>query len=220
MTMITPSYLGETIEYSSLHACRSTLEDPTKIRGYRIEPGEIVASIDRHPGIEASAVVAHDTSGGPVLLAYVVPAHDARPTTEELCEFLAARLPDYMVPNRYVKIAELPTTANGKLDKSALPAPCAANLLPNRAPRVATSSAGVGVQPRIAALVASLLGQAAVATDDNFFMIGGHSMLGVQLVARIRDMFGVKLNLRQLFSAPTVAALSAEVERLAGTNHV
>jgi acyl carrier protein len=98
-------------------------------------------------------------------------------------------------------------TANGKLDKSALPATAP---IP-AAPAPATND---GVQNRIAAMVAALLEQPAVQPEENSFMIGGHSMLGVQLVARIRDMFGVKLTLRQLFNAPTVAALAAEVARL------
>ncbi len=126
--------------------------------------------------------------------------------SSDLREFLAAKLPDYMIPSRFVTLAELPMTPNGKLDKSALPA----------APPVAppAPAANDGVQKRIAAMVAALLEQPTVEPEDNFFMIGGHSMLGVQLVARIRDMFGVKLTLRQLFNAPTVAALTAEVARL------
>ena len=106
----------------------------------------------------------------------------------------------------------------GCFDKSALPAPAADNVLPNRHPEVGDAatagSNGDGYQEKIAALVASLLGQPSVDPRENFFMLGGHSMLGVQLVARIRDLFGVRLTLRQLFTAPTVAALSAEVARL------
>ena len=123
-----------------------------------------------------------------------------------------------MIPGRFVAMSALPMTANGKLDKSALPAPCCDNLLPSGAPAVAAEVAGGAFsdfEKRIAAMVASLLGQPSVQRGDNFFMLGGHSMLGVQLVARIRDTFGVKLTLRQLFGAPTVAGLSAEVARLA-----
>jgi len=184
------------------------LDDQVKIRGYRVELGEIVARLDRAPGIQASAVVAiqSPTDAGPVLVAYIVATPDARMTPSDLREFLAAKLPDYMIPSRFVTLAELPMTANGKLDKSALPA----------APPIAAPApaANDGVQKRIAAMVAALLEQPAVGPEENFFMIGGHSMLGVQLVARIRDMFGVKLTLRQLFNAPTIAALTAEVARL------
>jgi acyl carrier protein len=107
----------------------------------------------------------------------------------------------------------LPVTVNGKLDKSALPAATAENILPNRAQPEASAPAA-GLEQQIAGLVASLLGQPSIGTQENFFMAGGHSMFGVQLVARIRDTFGVKLTLRQLFGAPTVVALSTEVAKL------
>ena len=166
------------------------------------------------------------------MTAYIVTAAGASHTANDLREFLAAWVPDYMIPAQFVKLAALPTTANGKLDRLALPAPSAENLLPNRESVTGQwdgspdPSGRVGrpvlldVQFRLAALVASLLGQPSVAADDNFFMIGGHSMLGVQLVARIRELFGVKLTLRQLFGAPTVAGLSAEVARLVEKSHV
>jgi amino acid adenylation domain-containing protein len=206
------------------------LDEQIKIRGYRIEPGEIVAWLDRYPGVEASAVAAGESAADPTLLAWIVAAHDAKLTATDLRDFLSTRLPEYMIPAQFVAVAALPLNANGKLDKVALPAPSAANLLPNRAPAdVGGGQNGVPhsdeqlnektLLPQIGALVASLLGQPSVAADDNFFMIGGHSMLGVQLVARIRDQFGVKLTLRQLFSAPTVAALSSEVERLIEAKH-
>lgn len=210
------------------------LDEQIKIRGYRIEPGEIVAWLDRYPGIGASAVAASavaagDSAAGPTLIAWVIPTREAQLTATDLREFLAARLPDYMIPAQFVTVAELPLNPNGKLDKAALPAASAESLLPNRAPIGADSRHNGGLQadgkldddvlPQIGALVASLLGQPSVAADDNFFMIGGHSMLGVQLVARIRDLFGVKLTLRQLFSAPTVAALANEVERLIEASH-
>jgi acyl carrier protein len=168
-------------------------------------------------------VIARDGcgAGGLILVAYVVVAPEARLTASGLREWLAARLPDYMIPAHYVTLAALSLTANGKLDRSALPAPAADNLLPNRLPEeanheaTAAKSAG-GREHQISALVAALLGQNAVGRDENFFLLGGHSMLGVQLVARIKDLFGVKLTLRQLFTAPTVAGLAAEVERLNG----
>jgi acyl-coenzyme A synthetase/AMP-(fatty) acid ligase/acyl carrier protein len=191
------------------------LDDQVKIRGYRVELGEIVARLDRYPEIQASAVIATDSStgGGMILVAYIVLGGESRPNASDLREFLAAALPDYMIPSHFVTLAELPVTASGKLDKSALPAPAAGNLLPSPSPAQATA-ADDGVQKRIAAMVAALLEIPTVEPEENFFMIGGHSMLGVQLVARIRDMFGVKMTLRQLFNAPTVAALAVEVARL------
>jgi amino acid adenylation domain-containing protein len=209
------------------------LDDQVKVRGYRIELGEIVACLDRYPAVEASAVTLRDAVGakngapdaGPSLVAYVAAAAGASFTASDLREFLAARLPDYMVPTHFVTVASLPMTANGKLDKSALPAPAKDNQLPNRAAPAAPPApadadaaprqwAGAEFEKRIGSMVAGLLGQVSIDPQDDFFMLGGHSMLGAQLVARIRDTFGVKLTLRQLFGAPTVAALSVEVARL------
>lgn len=188
------------------------LDDQVKIRGYRIEPGEIVASLNRCPEIESSAVIVSDVAGDcPALVAYVVPAASARLTEHGLRQYLATKLPEYMIPAFFVEIQALPTTANGKLDKSALPIPRAGNLLSTAARSVSQGSNDV--QERIAELVAALLNRRSIGADENFFMAGGHSMFGVQLAAQIRDAFDVKLTLRQLFRAPTVAALSAEVER-------
>jgi amino acid adenylation domain-containing protein len=194
------------------------LDEQVKIRGCRVELGEVVACLDRCPGIEACAVTVRD-AGDPHLVAYVVAAPRARLTATGLRAFLAPRLPDYMVPAHFVAVAALPVTANGKLDKSALPAPTADNTLPLRGPdevQRAAPAGGPGEGPRqkIGALVASLLERDSVGAEENFFLAGGHSMLGAQLVARIMDLFGVKLTLRQLFNAPTVAGLSALVARL------
>jgi amino acid adenylation domain-containing protein len=199
------------------------LDEQVKIRGYRIELGEIISSLDRFLELQASAVIARDDAGtGPELVAYVVPAAGANVTSVDLREFLAARLPDYMIPSKFVAMPSLPITANGKLDKAALPTPNAQNLLPaGKAPAAdsaaeagAASGAGSDIEQRVGALVMHLLGNTTLKREDNFFMAGGHSMLGVQLVARIHDTFGVKLHLRQLFGSPTIAALAAEVEKM------
>jgi acyl carrier protein len=126
-----------------------------------------------------------------------------------------------MVPSHFVGLDALPLTANGKVDRARLPEPGPSNVLPmDEAEADAQASAPAaeadGVEARIGGMVATLLGRPSVGRDDNFFLLGGHSMMGVQLVAKIRDAFGVKLTLRQLFQAPTVASLSAEVARLAG----
>jgi amino acid adenylation domain-containing protein len=188
------------------------LDDQVKVRGNRIELAEISANLNRHPGVESSAVTVTAAGDSEALVAYVVPAPDARLTTTELREFLAERLPDYMLPDEFVRMSAVPLTASGKLDKAVLPSPSDANRLQDRLD--ANGGAAEEMQTRIAALVASLLEQPSVGYDDNFFLIGGHSMLGVQLVAQIRDTFGVTLTLRQLFTAPTVTALSSEIARV------
>lgn len=196
------------------------LDDQLKIRGYRIEPGEISAWLDKLPAIKKSAVIARDCGKGPELVAYIVTNHGSTPAVAELRAYLAAKVPDYMVPAQFVSLPAFPTTVNGKLDRTALPAPNPSNTLRNIAAVEATGktsgndAANLDLENRIGAIIASLLGQPTVKGSDNFFMLGGHSMLGVQLVAKIRDTFGVKLTLRQLFGAPTVNALCAEIRRL------
>ncbi len=192
------------------------LDDQVKIRGHRIELGEIAAHLDRCPGIEWSAVSVKDLGArGLSLVAYIVLVDKATLAAAGVRQFLATYLPDYMVPEFFVVMSELPVTASGKLDRSALPEPCVDNLLPYDLAADGTANAGGSeLQCQIAALVATLLRRPAIDVDENFFMIGGHSMLGVQLIAQIRDKFGVKVTLRQLFTAPTIAALSQEVARL------
>jgi amino acid adenylation domain-containing protein len=207
------------------------LYEQVKIRGYRIELGEIAACLDHHPAVQASAVkvIAPSANGDgreakdPYLVAYIIAAPNAALDASDLQEFLARRLPDYMTPAHYIRLTAFPLTPNGKLNRAALPAPTAENLLPLRATALAPASAPTKpgadishIQQKLAGMVAALLGQPSVDPQANFFTIGGHSMLGVQLVAKIRDAFGVKLTLRQLFSSPTIAALAAEIARLNG----
>lgn len=190
-------------------------DDQVKIRGYRIELGEVAACLNRHPKIAASTVVlTQGASGEPSLVAYVVPSADAKLTDRQLRQYLAAELPDYMIPSWFVSVRELPVMASGKLDKAALPAPSAENILPTV---TATNGELHGVEEQIADLVASLMNRPSIGADENFFLVGGHSMFGVQLVARIREAFGVKLPLRHVFTAPTVRELSTEVQRLIAT---
>ena len=191
------------------------IDDQVKIRGYRIEPGEIVASLNACHHVAASAVVSRDVQGsGASLVAYVVLASGAAITASELREFLQARLPDYMIPAFFVSLPELPTMMNGKVDRSALPPPRVDNQLPHKVASSENSQKKNELQHLISELVASMLGRPSIGAEENFFMVGGHSMLGAELVARIRETFGVNLTLRQLFMSPTVAALSAQVAEL------
>ena len=161
---------------------------------------------------------------GPTLVAYIVAKPGASLLVSEIKKQLAAKLPEYMVPGHFVALSALPISLNGKLDRSALPPPDQHNLMPDLsasgiAPATPTANAGKtaaaqDVESRLSALVSELLGNKTVGVGDNFFMAGGHSMLGVQLVARIRDAFSVKLSLRQLFMSPTITALSAEIKKL------
>ncbi|HEY2932800.1 MAG TPA: non-ribosomal peptide synthetase [Acidobacteriota bacterium] len=187
------------------------IDDQIKIRGFRIEPNEVVTLLDEHPAVLQSAVVAREVGlGDQRLVAYLVLDPKSRPVASALRTFLAARLPEYMVPAMFVVLPALPLNPNGKLDRAALPSPSAANTLRDdnfAAPRTE-------VEEWLATTLAPLLGLDQVSVEDNFFLLGGHSLLGTQLIARVRDTFGVSLSLRSLFESPTLVELSREIERL------
>jgi acyl carrier protein len=187
------------------------IDDQIKIRGYRVEPGEITAVLDRHPAIRSSCVAAYsNNSGESSLVAYLVATSDARLNAAELRAFLGECLPDYMVPPTFVIIPHLLMTAHGKVDRAALPKPTAENQLsddPFEAPRSET-------EQWLASFLTGLLGVARVGRDDNFFNLGGHSLMGAQLIAKVHQRFQVELSLRSLFDHPTIAEISSEIERL------
>jgi amino acid adenylation domain-containing protein len=183
---------------------RGRADDQVKIRGHRIELQEIALVLNRHPSVRASAVLAVQNScGEQELAAYVVTHGDA--TESDWSSHLAASLPRYMIPSVFVRVPQLPLTANGKLDRSALPIPLIANPAGYVAPRSL-------MEERMEKLVAQLLGLESVSVRDNFFHLGGHSLFGAQLISRIRNKFGVELSLRGIFEHPTVELLSHQVE--------
>jgi amino acid adenylation domain-containing protein len=184
-------------------------DDQIKIRGYRIEPNEIMAALNQHPAIQTSFVMAQeDSSGEKRLVAYTVIAPETQVAPNALQKFLQERLPDYMVPAIFVEMDTLPSTAHGKVNRAALPVPDTTNTLREEiSPECLTPT-----EEKISEIVASLLKLERVGLDENFFMLGGHSLLGTQVIARVADTFGVELPLRALFDAPTIRSLSATVE--------
>jgi acyl carrier protein len=193
------------------------LDHQVKIRGFRVELGEIEAALDHHPEVREAVVIAREEGATRALLACVVPAADAAAEglIEELRRHLAARLPAYMVPAGFLLLPALPLTPNGKVDRKAL-----AKLGPEERRAAANAAAaddGGYAAPRnpieelLAPLWAEVLGVARVGVHDDFFALGGHSLLGVQLVSRIRDLFGVKLPVRTLFHATTLADLAERI---------
>ncbi len=186
-------------------------DEQIKIRGYRIEPAEITAVLDRYPAIRSSFVTAaSEDSGEKRLLAYVVAAPDTRLSAMELREFLGRHLPDYMVPSSFVKLANLPITPNGKVDRAALPKPTPDTILEDHAFETPQSE----IEVWLANFLSSLLKVSRVGRDDNFFNLGGHSLMGAQLIAKVQQTFDVELTLRGLFDHPTVREISSEIENL------
>ncbi|MFF3215464.1 amino acid adenylation domain-containing protein [Streptomyces sp. NPDC002886] len=172
-----------------------------KLRGFRIEPGEIEATLARHPGVgQIAVVVFEDGPGGKRLVAYAVPRAGHGLTDEALLRWAADELPEHMVPSAAVLLDSIPLTVNGKPDRKALPAPALAARPAGRPPR----------NPReevLCGLFAEVLGVEGVGIDDNFFGLGGHSLLGVRLVSRMRTVLGLERGVRDLFRTPTVAGL-------------
>ncbi|MFF5965053.1 amino acid adenylation domain-containing protein [Streptomyces collinus] len=174
-----------------------------KLRGFRIEPGEIESALTGHPAVaQAVALVREDRPGDRRLIAYAVSAEGAAAHPEALRAHLAERLPDYMVPSAVVPLDGLPLTANGKLDRAALPAPTVTS--GDRAP-------GTPLEASLCGLFADVLGLPSAGPDDSFFALGGHSLLALRLLARIRGTLGADLTLRDLFGSPTPAALAGPV---------
>jgi amino acid adenylation domain-containing protein len=187
------------------------IDDQIKIRGYRIEPGEIVAALNSYPGVRSSVVIAHaDDSGEKRLITYLILAGDSLPTPAMLRSHLLKHIPDYMIPTQFVVVNLLPLNNNGKIDHAALPTPDQSNILPDEE-FVAPQSI---VELRLAEIIASLLHLDRVGKNDNFFLLGGHSLLGTQLLTRISQSFGVEMSLLSLFDHPTLAGMSSEIEKL------
>ncbi|HEV3049324.1 MAG TPA: amino acid adenylation domain-containing protein, partial [Longimicrobium sp.] len=177
-----------------------------KVRGYRIELGEIEARLAEHPGVRAPAVlVREDAPGDRRLVAYYLA--DEPVAVDALKAHLSDRLPGYMVPAAYVWMEAYPLTPNGKLDRKALPAPEYA------------SSAEEYVAPRtlveevLAGIWADVLHLERVGVHENFFDLGGHSLLIMRLLAKVQATFDVEISIRTVFSMPTLEAMAEEIER-------
>lgn len=187
------------------------IDEQIQVRGFRVEPGEIEAQLNEHPSVLESAVTVlrHDP-GDDRLTAYLVLAQQHAPAAEEIQGFLAERLPKYMIPSEFRQLSTLPVNRNGKVDRAALGRLESQHLRQNGsyvAPRTTT-------EKRLMGIVAPLLRRDNISVEDNFFLLGGHSLLGTQLIARLRDAFGVELSLRFLFESATLANLACEIERL------
>jgi len=187
---------------------RSRADSQLKLRGFRVEPGEIAAVLQHHPQVREAAIVPReDTSGGKSLVGYLVPRSDERPGSAELREFLATRLPAHMIPAAFLWLDALPLTANGKLDFAKLPAPDASSFAVATERVIPRNKLELG----IAEIWQRVLGRDQSSVLDDFFAVGGHSLLGLQLLASIRDEFGVEVPARRLFETPTIEGLARYV---------
>ena len=183
------------------------LDHQVKLRGFRIELGEIEAALRQHTAVREAVAVIREEGGGR-LVAYVVAEHGAEEevSSSRLRQYLAERLPEYMVPSAFVALEQLPLTPSGKVDRRALPEPAA--------PRGEASDMGPRTQTEevISGIWEQVLGVERVGARDNFFELGGHSLLATQVVARMRDAFGVEVGVRAIFDTPTPSGLAAHVE--------
>ena len=180
-------------------------DDQVKIRGFRIEPGEIAAVLTGHDHVtRAAVVVREDRPGVRQLIAYVVATQPGGADPAGLRAYAAARLPAHMVPAAFVALPELPIGPNGKLDRRALPAPVFHTADDHVAPRT-------GTERTVARVWADVLGVARIGRDDDFFALGGDSILAVRALARLRSETGARLPARAAFDARTVAALAARL---------
>ncbi|NOZ57522.1 MAG: amino acid adenylation domain-containing protein, partial [Calditrichaeota bacterium] len=188
------------------------VDDQVKVRGYRIELGEIEGVLSQHESVgQCAVIVREDRPGDRRLVAYVVPSSpELEINRAALREYLAERLPEYMVPSAFVVLDSLPLTPNGKVNRRALPAPDYSTDVQERAyvaPRTP-------MEELVAGLWEELLGASRVGAGDNFFEIGGHSLLATQVVSRLRETLGVEVPIRAFFERPTVEGLARVLEDL------
>ncbi|WDE09241.1 non-ribosomal peptide synthetase [Thalassomonas viridans] len=176
-----------------------------KIRGYRIELGEIENLLGRLAGVKQAVVIDREEQGSTYLAAYLVFEEGREPAQADLRDHLAGSLPDYMVPTTFTALDSLPLSVNGKLDRRALPAPQRQSEGAYRAPKT-------GLQRQLCGIWQDLLGLEQVGIEDNFFRIGGDSIISIQLVSRLRRA-GLTVQVRDIFDAPTIAGLCRLLEQ-------
>ncbi|WP_280489117.1 non-ribosomal peptide synthetase, partial [Nocardia carnea] len=184
-------------------------DDQVKVRGFRIELGEIEAAVLAQPGVaQAAVIVREDKPGDHRIVGYLVADDGAELDTEAVRTGAAERLPSYMVPSALVVLDRIPLTINGKLDRRALPAPVFES--------AGTRAVSTPIEEIVAGVFADLLGTEGIGADDDFFELGGNSLIATQVAARIGAALDTEVPVRMLFEDSTVAALAARVEQQAG----
>ncbi|MBE0546008.1 MAG: amino acid adenylation domain-containing protein [Verrucomicrobia bacterium] len=188
------------------------MDHQVKIRGNRVELGEIESVLSRHPSVREAVVAARAGALETRLIAWVVPQSGAKLETKLLREFLKQHLPDYMLPAEFVCLDALPLTANGKIDRQALPDPTPQVEKEFTAPRTS-------VEARLAGIWREVLDLKRVSVHANFFELGGHSLLAARVVSRARDEFDREFPLHDLFDSPTIAGWAEKIEANGSSSH-
>ncbi|MEV5976563.1 amino acid adenylation domain-containing protein [Streptomyces sp. NPDC052114] len=185
-------------------------DDQVKVRGFRVELGEVEAALAGCAGVrQAAVVVREDRPGDRRLVGYVVPDTEHHPDTRAIRDQVSSRLPEFMVPSAVLVVEALPLTVNGKVNRSALPAPDSAGTGVGRGP-------ATPLEDVLCGLFAEVLGLEQVGTDLSFFSLGGDSLLGMRLIARVRAVLDVEVGIAGLFGAPTVAGLAGLIGEASG----
>ncbi|MGZ4113424.1 MAG: non-ribosomal peptide synthetase, partial [Tumebacillaceae bacterium] len=186
------------------------IDNQVKIRGYRIELGEVEKALEQHPAVQGGIVIAReDVPGDKQLVAYVVPVAGQEVTARDVQQFLKERLPHFMVPTAVIHLEALPLNANQKIDRKALPAPAAYEVVRQDefvGPRTP-------IEEQMATIWEQTLAVKQVSVHDNFFELGGHSLLATQIISRIAEVFGVKVPVRAFFEAMTLEGLAKFVQQ-------
>ncbi len=184
------------------------VDNQVKIRGVRIELSEIESVLRAHPSTQAAVVTVAGTGGDERLIGYIV-SNDGALVLSDLRRFARETLPEYMVPSSFVILDALPLLPNGKVDRRALPTPAR---IPSESERDCTAPQSP-VEGALVEIMSEVLKIDRIGVHDNFFDLGGHSLLGMQVIARVRKVFRVELPLRRLFEEPTVAGLCLEIQK-------
>ncbi len=182
-----------------------------KVRGFRIEIGEVEAAIDQHPDVARAAVTVYEPDPGDRrLVAYVETRHELALGADVLRTFLLDKLPEYMVPAMFVQLATLPISPTGKIDRQALPPP------PPIRPPMATDyvAPSAALEKRLLEIWQDLLALGEIGVDDNFFALGGDSLMATRLISRIETAFDRRTSYRDLFSNPTIRGLASALARI------
>ena len=193
------------------------IDNQVKLRGYRIELGEIETVLNQNPAIrDAVVTLREDSPGDKRLIAHVVTHQQSSPTNNELKNYLREKLPEYMVPSAFLFLESLPLTPNGKVDRKALPGP------DHSRPEldVAFAIPATPVEEILANIWAEILKLDTVGIHDNFFHLGGHSLIATQIVSRINQSFQIDFPLRKLFESPTIAGLAERIDQSLGQQQV